>query len=42
MEVQGLWAFNKRYRHSALRAQVWRGLRVEYRLCLGLDGARGV
>jgi hypothetical protein len=42
MWVQVCEAFNKRYMHSVLRARVWRGLRVEYRLCLGLDGARGV
>jgi hypothetical protein len=32
----------KRYRNNALREWVWRGLRVEYRLFLGLDGARGI
>jgi hypothetical protein len=39
---KGFGAFNKGYRHSALRAHVWRGLRFNYRLFLGLDGARGV
>jgi hypothetical protein len=39
---KGCVAFNNRYMHSALRDRVWRGLRVQYRLCLGLYGARGV
>jgi hypothetical protein len=39
---KGCGTFNKRYMHSALKARVWRELRVKYRLCLGLDGARGI
>jgi hypothetical protein len=31
-----------RYMHSALRDRVKMGLRIEYKLFLGLDGARGV
>jgi hypothetical protein len=39
---KGFWAFNKRYMNNALRSRLWMGLRVEYRLCLGLDGASGL
>jgi hypothetical protein len=33
---------NNRFMHSALGDRVLRRLRVEYRLCLGLDEARVV